>query len=576
MNNKHWSLALLLTMGVLSASAEETPSVVLGQSQNNTTVYFQTSDTSAVADHYTAEQLAAYRGATITSVSVDMNASTDHLRVFVASSLTGQTLAEKTVASTGEGWKTVAFDQPYTITGDPIYIGYEMVGVKSLRYGKALIEGEQWFRRRSGAWEQYEGSYRFSFYATVTGADVPVSNAAITLSTLPVYAVTGQTLALSGTLANLGNEAITSATFRVLVDGEAVATQTVSNLNIRKRRAGSFALNAGTISTDGYHTLAVEVTHVNGVADTDLYLNSSKTVRVLSAESLTPRQTLMEVFSTEPCTGCPTGHEYIEKAVSTLSDVIEVDHHAGYLKDGLTIDASKSYEWFFGTNVYAPAVMFDRKAFIDDLPTTFYQGVPPVQPTSAELVSNLHTLAVATPALASVDLQTAYDRATRRLTVSVSGEQLLPFDDMDNICLNVYLTEDSIYSTTQAASGGSFWHRHSLRRVLTSTWGDSYDPGTTGTVTYETTLDEAWDDSHMAVVAFLANYDSSEKTNCCVLQAASQPVVKDATAIHAATTASSATVVSRLNAAGQVIDQPATGLNILRMSDGTTRKVLVK
>lgn len=576
MSTKHWSLALLLTMGAFSAHAGAAPSVVLGQSQNNTVTYLQTSDTSAVADHYTAGQLAAYQGAAITSVSVDMNGTVGHLRVFVASSLTGEPLAEQTVTSTTEGWNTVTFDHPYTVTGDPVYIGYEVAGIKSLRYSQPLTGGEQWFRRRNGAWEEYADTYRASFYATVKGDNVPAVNGAITLSTLPAYAETGKTLAFQGTLANLGNTSITSATFRVLVDGEPVATQTVGDLSIRKRRTGSFAFTAGSTDSNGYHTLSIELTHVNGEADTDLYLNSSKTVRILSAESLTPRQTLMEVFSTEPCTNCPTAHETIEKAMANKTDVIEVCHHAGFLQDFLTIDESKSYEWFYGTNLYAPSIMFDRRAFIDDLPETFYQGVPPVSPNSTALVTALHDLAVDIPAQASVELQTAYDAATRQLTVSVSGEQLLPFDDMANICMNVFLTEDSIFSTTQKASGGSFWHRNALRRVLSSTWGDSYALGSTGTVTYTTTLDADWKAEQMSVVAFLANYDSSEKTNCCVLQATRRPVVTDATALHAATSASSPTVVSRHNAAGQAIAQPARGLNLLRMSDGTTRKVLVR
>lgn len=563
--------SLLVPLKAVSSTA------ILGLSQNNTVSYVQTSDTSAVADFYTAEMLAAYKGAKITQVCVDMNGSTDHLRVFVASSLTGEPLAEQTVASTGDGWKTVSFDTPYTITGEPIYIGYEMAGVKSLRYSKSLMPGEQWYRRRNGAWEEYAYDYRSSFYANVEGDGVPSANGLIALSTLPRYVETGKTMEFSGTLSNLGTGAISSATFQVLVDGEAVAEQTLTGLSIAKRRQGSFAFSAGTIASEGTHEVGLRLTHVNGQADTDLYMNTTESASITVANEFQPRTVLMEIFSTEKCTACPAAHTLIEKTFDTDRDLIEVCHHAGFLTDDLTIDESVSYEWFYGTNKYAPAVMFDRTAYTDDLPDAFYQGVPPVDPKNATLLTSLMKLSAATPALASVDLQTAYDAASRRLTVTVSGDQLLPTDGMDDIRLNVFLTEDSIFSTTQTSSSKSFWHRHALRQVLTDVWGDSYELGNSDALTYETTLDASWNADHLAIVAFFANFDAADKTNCRVLNAAQQRIASGETGIRGiATDGASATLLQRYDATGVLLQQPRKGLNILRMSDGSVRKVVVK
>lgn len=565
-------LALLLPLKAVGSTA------LLGLSQNNTVSYVQTSDTSAVADYYTAEMLAAYKGAQITQVCVDMNGSTDHLRVFVASSLTGQPLAEQTVASTGDGWKTVTFDSPYTITGEPVYIGYEMAGVRSLRYGKALISGTEWYRRRNGAWEEYTNDYRSSFYATCEGASVPTANGAIARATLPRYVETQQEMDFTLTLSNLGGEAIKKATFETVVDGEAVATHTVENLGLAGRRQTTVSFSAGTIADEGMHQVALRLVEVNGKTDTDLYMNSTESVRTTVAKEFQPRTVMMEVFSTEKCTSCPAAHALIEKTFDTDKDLIEVCHHAGFLTDDLTIDESKTYEWFYGTNLYAPAVMFDRTAYTADLPDAFYQGVPPVDPKSQSLLGSLLKLSQATPALATVELQTTYDEASRKLTVGVGGDQLLPLDEgMDDIRLNVYLTEDSIFSTTQTASSKSFWHRHTIRQVLTDVWGDPYSLGETGTASFETTLDEAWDASHVAVVAFFANFDAGDKTNCRVLNAAQQKLSSGLSGIKdKASDGAPATPLQRYSASGVRLQQPCQGLNLVRMTDGSVRKVVVR
>lgn len=574
-HNLHLALAFLFCT-TLSARAAAVSTAILGQSQNNTVSYIQTSDTSAVADLFTAEQLAAYKGAKITQVSVDMNGASDHLRVFVASSLTGEPLASQLSTSKGEGWQTITFDEPYTITGEPVYIGYEVEGIRSLRYSQALMPGREWQRRRSAGWEEYENDYRASFYATVEGDGVPTSNALIFSTTLPHYVETGHEMEFTATLSNLGSTSISSATFDVLVDGTAVATETVSGLSIAKRRKGSLTFSAGTIATEGTHELALALTHVNGVADTDLYANQTEAVSATCRSEFTPRKVLMEVYSTEKCTACPAAHERIEQSLGKETNIIEVCHHSGFLTDQLTVDESQTYEWFFGTNKYAPAVMFDRTAYVNDLPDAFYQGVPPVEPKTTSLLTSLHKLSKATPALASVDLNTTYDEQSRRLTVSVCGSQLLPVEGMENICLNVFLTEDSIFSTTQTSSNKSFWHRHALRQVLTDTWGESYELSSADVMTYETTLDDSWDASRMAVVAFIANYDGSDKTNCRVLNAAQCPVVNDPTGIAGVSDGTgAATVVGRYNAAGMPLAQPQSGLNIIRKSNGETIKVIL-
>lgn len=570
-----WSLALLTIMGFSTANADENPSLILGNCRKMTTIYEGTSGTSGSALHYGAETMAAYKGCTISEVCVDLNAAsgTDSIRVFVTTSLTGEPLAEQRYTSTKAGWATITFDHPYTVTGEAVYIGYEMQGIKSIRYATAIVPGEEWVRKRSGDWQLYTGDYSASLYAVVTG-DVPRRNVCLTHAVLPEYAKAGEPLTLSADLINLGLDTVRTVTVALLANGETVSQQTIDGLRMVNRKQATIDLTGLSLATEGNHALQLAVTAVNDGDDADPSDNASRTVNTLCLNEFTPRKTLMEVFSTERCVNCPTAHALLQRELGDKTDIIEVGHHAGFYTDWLTVDESVAYEWFYRRgNLHAPAVMFDRTSHFDNYPEIYRDTVPVTD------VGNLPTLyreATAVPALASLDMQTAYDASSRTLTMSVSGSQLLPIAQADSLRLNVWLTEDSIFSTSQTGASSGFYHRHSLRRSLTSTWGKPYKLDETGTLTFETTLDKTWKAERMEVVAFVANRDATNKYNCRVLNAVALPVGSASTAIAQPSVGSEAVPVARYTLSGLPATVSYKGITIVRMSDGSTQKSLQK
>lgn len=84
------------------------------------------------------------------------------------------------------------------------------------------------------------------------------------------------------------------------------------------------------------------------------------------------------------------------------------------------------------------------------------------------------------------------------------------------------------------------------------------------------TLKEAIKHDQVYVVALLLD----KKTGAIVN--AGRARVTGSTGIEDVTTGSEATVVARYNVNGVQIAAPVKGINIVKMSDGTTRKVLVK
>ena len=94
--------------------------------------------------------------------------------------------------------------------------------------------------------------------------------------------------------------------------------------------------------------------------------------------------------------------------------------------------------------------------------------------------------------------------------------------------------------------------------------------------TYTFDVKSTWQAKHLKVVGYLYNYDSSNPNNCEIANSAiARPHQGDITGISTVQpNATEGTV--RHNIGGQRLNAPAKGINLVRMSDGTVRKVLVK
>lgn len=227
---------------------------------------------------------------------------------------------------------------------------------------------------------------------------------------------------------------------------------------------------------------------------------------------------LLEEFTTENCGNCPYAAEQIEKAIETASlgeKVIQVCHHVGYYTDWLTIPASKTYKWFYnqGGSTYAPACMLDRGLKYHETETT-----PVFLPGYYSDLLYYFKQSVNVPAYVQVKPTLAYDKGTRKLTIQVACEKSAAFDGQcPSPRLNLFIAEDSIKSKNQAAAPNMI-HRHVMRAILSDGWGDAITWGADSKFnkTYELTLDEAWKDKDIEVVAFVSEYDSKDVNKCCV------------------------------------------------------------
>lgn len=509
----------------LSTTLAEGSTLMLGNGEQNA-VKWEHADPqgwSGFATHYVRYRMRAYMGNEITGVMVcfDETAVGCQGRAYVASDAAGQkVLAEQpfTVADGGQ-WQTIRFDQPYAVTGSEVYVGYEVQNASYLMAALRLTPGDDRCRLHGEAWSTYgESDYAPAMLTLLSGDKLPQHEVTL-MHTLPArYVASGSAAPSTVTLCNLGTEPVSSieVTYHT---GDDTQTETIADLSIANRQIATLSLNGPIVATEGDHKAWLEVTRVNGVADAAPYDNSSSTWTLCCRDELVERRVLMEVFSTEKCTNCPQAHANIDRLFGQNPRVVEVGHHAGFYTDDLTVGESVDYEWFYTPNrgTYAPAAMFDRTCCSTDLPKIFSDDVPVINGELASTMQPTYDLVSQTPAQATVDLTLTYDEAQRQLTANVSGRRLLPTEDAASLRLNVVVVEDSVMSLKQAGARGVYYHRHVLRQCLTGTWGEAIDLDRGYSKSYTVTLPEAWRAEHVSVVAFVSNYDATNRNNCRVL-----------------------------------------------------------
>lgn len=475
--------------------------------------------------HEVRYRMRAYTGCELAAlvVSFDPTSMDCKGRAFVTSDAAGtNVLAEQEFKVEGLAqWDTIRFEKPYVVSGSEIYFGYELQGAECLMAAKRFTTGDDRGRLGGNGWQPYDArNVAPAMLALLTGATLPQAD--VTLSHLQSsnYVTPGEQAPCSTTLCNLGTQPIGSISVTYHVGSE-TQHETVEGLSIAPRQAATVKLSGPRIDAEGDYNVWMEVSAVNGQADATPYDNSSNSWQLCCRQQLTERRVLMEIFSTELCTQCPQAHKNIDRLFGQDDRIIEVGHHAGFYTDPLTLDESVRYEWFYTPNrgTYAPAAMMDRSCLSADLPNVFTDDVPMFDASKASTLQPTYAMTSSLPAQASVEIETTYDTASRTLKATLSGQRLLPTEGDTRLGLNVWVVEDSVFSQTQAAAYGNYYHRHVLRHCLTSVWGDAIDLDKGYCKEYSLRVPEAWDERMLHVVAFVSNYDAENRNNCRVLNA---------------------------------------------------------
>ena len=182
------------------------------------------------------------------------------------------------------------------------------------------------------------------------------------------------------------------------------------------------------------------------------------------------------------------------------------------------------------------------------------------------------------PSFVSLDIQSSFNTTSREMQVTVNGSGVSQAAQMlSGYGLTLYVTEAGL-TGRQYSSGkwnNNFEHNNTLRAVLTDVEGDDITwDGDNFTATKSYTVPASYKENNLSIVAFVAP-KPGDIYNMAVNNCEKVKLDLTPTAIGSIN-AASATETIRYTLDGRQISAPQHGINIVRMSDGTVRKVMVK
>lgn len=563
-----------------------------------------------VAIVLTADDLAPYYGKKIAGVRFNLGEGETANGVFVENlkiadgeitEATSLVSSDESVTSaagaknTGE-WHEVMFDNKIELNSsfEGLFVGYNYkqksnnypIGVSSKVEGPFYIyanipaskggNGEDWYQINSGG-------YGLSIQLIVEGDFAP--NAVRPLDFGEFTVVKGKSKNVAVSLWNIGSK-LTSIDYTIALDGKAGAEQHLDfGKDFGLGGTHSVEIPFAAASELGASTVTLTITKVNG--EENACVKNSATGTLYTVEREFVKRSVAEQFTGTGCGNCPSGHVAMHNMHNLYGDqFIGIALHQFNASDPMY---NASYDLGF---TGAPQCMVNRSSGV----LAPYEQMPEVLKASLDEI-----------ALTDVTVTGTFAEEDTKVNATASVESLVAGDY--NIAF--MLTADGLTGKTTSwkqqnyfcKGGGRYnsqasmpddlkflWNKGSAYYetyndvLIASSYVSSNNKATlptlvaNGTVSSEYTmkmptkvaLKKALKLDQIYVVALLLD----KKTGAIVN--AGRARVTGSTGIEDVTTGTEPTVVARYNVNGVQIAAPVKGINIVKMSDGTTRKVLVK
>ncbi|MCI6074495.1 MAG: Omp28-related outer membrane protein [Bacteroidales bacterium] len=548
------------------------------------------------------EALAPYVGKKVTAVRFAMGASSTAKGVTIytvdaegninALASKDTTFASKST-NTSYVWNTVVLpaDKQFNITADQrLMVAYKVTqGSRTYPIGvNTSVNGDLYINCNIPASVGGQGKGWYSFGAGNGAAAIQMlvegdfaAYNAIPSSIEKIAAVAGQDVKVTIPFFNLGASAITNVDYVLTVDGVAadparanfnpgVATGAYGNL--------TFTVPAGDV--DAVKNLSVKITKVNG--EDNASADVAATGQIGVSTTAYNRNVVVEEFTTEKCPNCPRVAGYLHTALETadLTRTFAVCHHSAYYTDWLTQSCDEDLTTLFNDAgyTYAPAMMFNRQPIFD---SQYASGEKDnvVMPMSAAEITSYINAQLAELSNVGLTINAEPNADTTQVTLTVSGTCNNAYDKTKGL-LTVYMTEDNIKAKSQNGATGTFYHQHVIR-YFNSSWGDAIEWKDDNTFTKSYTIDikKAYVKNQLKFVAFVNKHNANDVFDNQIENSIGVSLIGSTTGINNVYTsaeASNDTVVARYNEAGQRIAGAQRGLNILKLANGKTVKVIVK
>lgn len=521
-------------------------------------------------------------------------------------------VATETIEKTVVGWNDVTLSTPVTIEEGIAYlVAYEFMQGRNkymiatdyvVNPGGAVENGFVAYGDFEGngneCWESMGTQVgNLLIQAVVKGGNFADYDITIgQIGTYGLYCKKGDTMNFQFTIKNSGNKEPESYSVKMLLDGEPID----ADMNLPEQLTGIFQNVDGTFrlpadASHGLHTLTVAVDKINGttpVEDTDDD-EFSVDFNAFDKNYARPKQ-LVEQFTSTFCTYCPLGNDALEALCEKRGDIAWVGLHQDMgptSKDNFTIP--ESYDILRFSTTGFPTASFNRM-YIDGGSLAMNIAADPSNlngfVTSCSDVLDLLNKYFY-PSFASVDIASSYNSDTKKISVTVSGEKSA--EDFsayvgDDAVLTVYLTEDDLVAKqlNQGTWEIEYTHDNVLRHIATAPLGDEINwEGNAFKNDFEIDVDDTWKTENMHIVAFISRPVFMDEENgkfqtkineAWVVNTNMVEVGKSVNISNPEISDANVYEVARYTIDGRKIAAPVKGLNLVKMSDGKTVKVIVK
>ena len=474
------------------------------------------------------DELDVFQGGKIVAFRVGLVEPAEIARVFVIPVTAQGKYGDKTewMCSVGDaGWNMVELETPYEINlaeNEKLLIGFyykQTADGKPLSLVKLGQPYDYYTYRKvgsSGKWRPLEfiENGNLSIQCIVEKDDFPEYRiASYDLQSIDFVQI-GDELPFILKVKNKGIKTVeaNTLTVKVMIDGQEVTTVTNADAFYDEFYSLKGLVPTGGLAS-GDHVMSVQVVSVAGVPQENMpvYEYAFK-----AYQHGFPRQKhLVEQLTSTYCTYCPLGNSMLSILTSKRDDIIWVGIH-GNLGSG--VDPYRSNQgdtimsYLTGGSISYPSGAFDRMPGWDD-PNTIVNGLGYYEQYH-ELVAEylgefFDYISESTPTFAEIKGNCRIDEATRKATVTISGELSTDFNLMmgEDATLTVYLVEDSLIAP-QLNLGtwvNKYQHNGVFRKALNSVFGSKLNIiGNHYHNTYSVTIPNTWNWENMRVVAFIS------------------------------------------------------------------------
>lgn len=421
---------------------------------------------------YKTDKLAEFDGKTITAVKIYVNEDMDDATVWVRKGNEtvdkAASVAEVKVNLKGSTWSYIKFEEPITIDASTkYYIGYQgpvtatsypVAGDRtSLTVKDKGMSGVYYDDGRGAQYIDFADNSNYRAIGHLLVAALIDGNAdeclpAINMQSVDfgedLYLEIGTKITPVAKIDNAGYNDINSFEISYIHNGE---EQTVTSEAVLER-FGTVFVDLPEISVSGNESVSVKLSKVNDTAVENAKVFSIIYKGYNSADLVDRTALLLEKFTGQMCGACPSGENYVNKAVKGYeSRAARINHHYGYMEDIFTLEES-AYTGYLLQVAGAPSLAVNRTCYPSMAEQNGTPGIIPFHPyfLSGTFIKN----ELDKKSLTSISASDSYDQETREYSVSIKGKGAI---DMKGMFVTAILTQSG-YVAYQANGGANYSH----------------------------------------------------------------------------------------------------------------------